>query len=122
MAVFRHSIDVMFQHCDPAGIVFYPRFFEMMNEDKPGTPIYGVNPFTTWRYNVRFAIEGKGVGSLPGKDPVTIIYDKNKGTVHFKAKTFEYMQKGLPKDQDYAIWLQLDEAPHEIQVSLLKTY
>ena len=32
MAVFRHSIDVMFQHCDPAGIVFYPRFFEMMNE------------------------------------------------------------------------------------------
>lgn len=22
---------VMFQHCDPAGIVFYPRYFEMLN-------------------------------------------------------------------------------------------
>ncbi|SPJ26020.1 acyl-CoA thioesterase [Palleronia abyssalis] len=32
MAVFRHSTDVMFQHCDPAGIVFYPRYFEMINE------------------------------------------------------------------------------------------
>lgn len=23
---------VMFKHCDPAGIVFYPRYFEMMND------------------------------------------------------------------------------------------
>ena len=22
---------VRFQHCDPAGIVFYPRYFEMLN-------------------------------------------------------------------------------------------
>lgn len=28
---FRHAIPVMFQHCDPAGIVFYPRYFEMLN-------------------------------------------------------------------------------------------
>ena len=28
---FRHRIPVMFQHCDPAGIVFYPRYFEMVN-------------------------------------------------------------------------------------------
>lgn len=31
MTTFRHQIPVMFQHCDPAGIVFYPRYFEMMN-------------------------------------------------------------------------------------------
>lgn len=31
MAVFRHQNPVMFQHCDPAGIVFYPRYFEMIN-------------------------------------------------------------------------------------------
>lgn len=31
MATFTHRTDVMFQHCDPAGIVFYPRYFEMIN-------------------------------------------------------------------------------------------
>lgn len=31
MTAFRHRIPVMFQHCDPAGIVFYPRYFEMVN-------------------------------------------------------------------------------------------
>lgn len=29
MFTYRHP--VLFQHCDPAGIVFYPRYFEMMN-------------------------------------------------------------------------------------------
>ena len=28
---FEIEQDVMFQHCDPAGIVFYPRYFEMIN-------------------------------------------------------------------------------------------
>ncbi|SFH42162.1 4-hydroxybenzoyl-CoA thioesterase [Palleronia marisminoris] len=32
MAAFRHRTKVMFQHCDPAAIVFYPRYFEMINE------------------------------------------------------------------------------------------
>lgn len=32
MAVFAHRTKVLFQHCDPAGIVFYPRYFEMINE------------------------------------------------------------------------------------------
>ncbi len=29
-----YSIEqkVLFKHCDPAGIVFYPRYFEMMND------------------------------------------------------------------------------------------
>ena len=30
--IFTHSMPVRFHHCDPAGIVFYPRYFEMANE------------------------------------------------------------------------------------------
>tara|TARA_R110002074_G_scaffold318690_1_gene489084 strand:- start:10 stop:435 length:426 start_codon:yes stop_codon:yes gene_type:complete len=29
---YFHYIRVRFQHCDPAGIVFYPRYFEMVNQ------------------------------------------------------------------------------------------
>jgi 4-hydroxybenzoyl-CoA thioesterase len=29
--IFHHLIRVEFNHCDPAGIVFYPRYFEMVN-------------------------------------------------------------------------------------------
>ena len=29
--IFHHPIRVEFNHCDPAGIVFYPRYFEMVN-------------------------------------------------------------------------------------------
>ena len=29
---FRHEEKVLFRHCDPAGIVFYPRYFEMLND------------------------------------------------------------------------------------------
>lgn len=29
---FRFSQKVLFKHCDPAGIVFYPRYFEMLND------------------------------------------------------------------------------------------
>ena len=28
---YRRTIPVEFNHCDPAGIVFYPRYFEMTN-------------------------------------------------------------------------------------------
>jgi 4-hydroxybenzoyl-CoA thioesterase len=28
---YRREIQVEFNHCDPAGIVFYPRYFEMTN-------------------------------------------------------------------------------------------
>jgi 4-hydroxybenzoyl-CoA thioesterase len=31
MAFFQQQ-KVLFKHCDPAGIVFYPRYFEMMND------------------------------------------------------------------------------------------
>ena len=29
---FEMPQKVLFKHCDPAGIVFYPRYFEMMND------------------------------------------------------------------------------------------
>lgn len=29
---FRSTVRVRFGHCDPAGIVFYPRYFEMLND------------------------------------------------------------------------------------------
>jgi 4-hydroxybenzoyl-CoA thioesterase len=29
---FTYLQKVRFKHCDPAGIVFYPRYFEMMND------------------------------------------------------------------------------------------
>ena len=31
-AVFRNTVLVRFKHCDAAGIVFYPRYFEMLND------------------------------------------------------------------------------------------
>jgi len=30
--MYEMSQKVLFKHCDPAGIVFYPRYFEMMND------------------------------------------------------------------------------------------
>lgn len=32
MVPFTVDIPVRFQHCDPAGLVFYPRYFEMLNQ------------------------------------------------------------------------------------------
>ena len=29
---FIYNQKIKFRHCDPAGIVFYPRYFEMMND------------------------------------------------------------------------------------------
>ncbi len=29
--IFTAELAIRFAHCDPAGIVFYPRYFEMMN-------------------------------------------------------------------------------------------
>lgn len=29
---FISEVEVRFRHCDPAGIVFYPRYFEMIND------------------------------------------------------------------------------------------
>ncbi|MDX1522748.1 MAG: thioesterase family protein [Anaerolineae bacterium] len=29
--IFTQQVTIRFEHCDPAGIVFYPRYFEMVN-------------------------------------------------------------------------------------------
>jgi 4-hydroxybenzoyl-CoA thioesterase len=29
--IYRRKVPIEFNHCDPAGIVFYPRYFEMVN-------------------------------------------------------------------------------------------
>ena len=31
-ALHPNSLPIRFRHCDAAGIVFYPRYFEMMND------------------------------------------------------------------------------------------
>ncbi|MEM7543995.1 MAG: thioesterase family protein [Pseudomonadota bacterium] len=30
--MFERPLKVLFRHCDPAGLVFYPRYFEMLND------------------------------------------------------------------------------------------
>ena len=30
--IFEKPQKVLFRHCDPAGIIFYPRYFEMVND------------------------------------------------------------------------------------------
>lgn len=55
---------VLFKHCDPAGIVFYPRFFEMINDaveamfsevlDWPFETMHPENGVPTAEFNVRF--------------------------------------------------------------------
>lgn len=32
MTAFETAITIRFRHCDPAGIVFYPRYFEILND------------------------------------------------------------------------------------------
>ena len=48
---FAYPQKVLFKHCDPAGIVFYPRFFEMINDaveamfsDLLGWPFEAMHP------------------------------------------------------------------------------
>ena len=63
MAVFRHSIDVMFQHCDPAGIVFYPRFFEMMNEVTERF----FSDVANWPFSRMHAVDRRGIPSVSAR-------------------------------------------------------
>lgn len=61
---FRYPQKVLFKHCDPAGIVFYPRFFEMINDavealfsDVLDWPFETMHPdagVPTAAFNVRF--------------------------------------------------------------------
>ncbi len=57
MAAFRHQTKVMFQHCDPAAIVFYPRYFEMINTVIETFFDEAVN----WSFRQMHTVEGVGV-------------------------------------------------------------
>jgi 4-hydroxybenzoyl-CoA thioesterase len=32
MSRFSRAVTIRFEHCDPAGLIFYPRFFALVNE------------------------------------------------------------------------------------------
>lgn len=61
---FTYAQKVLFRHCDPAGIVFYPRFFEMINDtveaffaetlNWPFEDLHKVHATPTAEFNVRF--------------------------------------------------------------------
>lgn len=61
---FSFPQKVLFKHCDPAGIVFYPRFFEMINDaveamfseilDWPFETIHPEQGVPTAEFKVRF--------------------------------------------------------------------
>ncbi|MGX0904335.1 4-hydroxybenzoyl-CoA thioesterase [Roseovarius sp. MBR-79] len=62
---YRVSQKVLFRHCDPAGIVFYPRYFEMVNDclegffaDELGWPwerLHGAGAVPTVQIDTRFS-------------------------------------------------------------------
>ncbi|WP_264214324.1 acyl-CoA thioesterase [Leisingera thetidis] len=61
---FTYPQKILFKHCDPAGIVFYPRFLEMLNDaieamfsellEWPFEAIHEQNAVPTAELNVRF--------------------------------------------------------------------
>ena len=61
---YRFLQKVLFKHCDPAGIVFYPRYFEMINDavetmfddlfEWPFEQILSVGGVPTVSFNVDF--------------------------------------------------------------------
>ena len=65
MNVFEMTQKTLFKHCDPAGIVFYPRYFEMMNDcveaffdtalDHPFEDLHQTASIPTAQIETRFA-------------------------------------------------------------------
>lgn len=62
--MFTMAQKVLFKHCDPAGIVFFPRYFEMMNDcveaffdvalDHPFETLHHTTAVPTARIETRF--------------------------------------------------------------------
>lgn len=55
--IFRNTVQVRFGHCDPAGIVFYPRYFEMLNDFVEDWFAQALH----WPFDVMHAIDGAGM-------------------------------------------------------------
>jgi 4-hydroxybenzoyl-CoA thioesterase len=107
MATFQTEVPVRFGHCDPAGIVYYPRYFDMINdvvedwfEDGIGTSFPGLMyhqglTTPTVHFNVDFSAESRFGDRLTyrlnvkkvGKTSVeTYIEASCQGTVRLKVK------------------------------------
>ena len=61
---FKVSQKVLFRHCDPAGIVFFPRYFEMMNDcveaffdEVIGVPFHAIHATTAAVPTVQISTE-----------------------------------------------------------------
>jgi 4-hydroxybenzoyl-CoA thioesterase len=60
MAAFQMQQHVRFQHCDPAAIVFYPRYFEMINltvEEWFGTGL-------DWGFHRMHEVDDRGIPTV----------------------------------------------------------
>lgn len=107
MATFQTEVPVRFGHCDPAGIVYYPRYFDMINdvvedwfEDGIGTSFPGLMyhqglTTPTVHFNVDFSAESRFGDRLTyrlnvkkvGKTSVeTYIEASSQGTIRLKVK------------------------------------
>ncbi|MEO0412216.1 MAG: thioesterase family protein [Pseudomonadota bacterium] len=107
MTTFQTEVPVRFGHCDPAGIVFYPRYFDMINavvedwfEDGIGTSFPGLMyhqglTTPTVHFNVDFSAESRFGDRLTfrlnvkkiGKTSVeTYIEASAQGTVRMKVE------------------------------------
>jgi 4-hydroxybenzoyl-CoA thioesterase len=67
--MFEYPQKVLFKHCDPAGIVFFPRYFEMLNDcmeaffatelDWPWEALHGRGAVPTAQIETRFTAASK---------------------------------------------------------------
>lgn len=60
MKRFSYDLDIGFRHCDPAGIVFYPRYFEMMNDT---IEIFFRN-VVRWPFSQMHAVDRRGIPAV----------------------------------------------------------
>ena len=60
MKLFTYGIDIGFRHCDPAGIVFYPRYFEMMND---AIEIF-FRDVVKWPFSQMHAVDRRGIPAV----------------------------------------------------------
>ena len=102
---FSMSQKVLFRHCDPAGIVFFPQYFEMMNDctelffDSLGHPFETILPeggVPTVQIETRFAAPSRHGDTLEiqldclavGRSSVTFaIAASADGQTRFTART-----------------------------------
>jgi len=91
----------------------------LMNKDLPDEKVYGVQPFQTWRYNLKLVNEEKSYGMLPKKYPLYISYDSQIDTVRFQCATFDFHQTNIPKGVTWSVFIGMGEKPHEVSLEVI---